>query len=146
MERRREGGKIGVKIHRNLSNGRIKRWKSHRGQSLAWINEVFSVLPDTMKKREIIIIKELGRWGSGYIRGDGSNYRFIKVEFESLRWCYGRHRADRWIEVWICGKMSRIKIENWSHQELKSWEEMRSLWKSSQHENSGSRMDIWRIP
>lgn len=86
-----------------------------------------SIVSNATKNREIIIVKELGRWEEENIWDGGNNYYFIKLEFETLRHCYERHRVDRWIEVRICGKMSRIKIENWSHQELKSWEEMRSL-------------------
>lgn len=37
--------------------------------------------------------------GEEQICGGGSNYHFIKVEFETLRRHYGRHRVDRWIEV-----------------------------------------------
>lgn len=29
----------------------------------------------------------------------GNNYYSIKVEFETFRQCYGRHRVDRWIEL-----------------------------------------------
>ena len=70
----------------------------------------------------MIIIKELGRQGREYIWGwgDGSSDHSLKAELETLRWCYGRHRADRWIEVWICEKMSRIKIENWI-EVIRNW-------------------------
>lgn len=145
-ECREEGRKGGVKIHRNLLDIGIKRRKCHWGPFLAQGKWGVVSTSKHHKNWRNSNNKGVGQMGEERICGGGSNYHFIKVEFETLRRHYGRQRVDRWIEVWICGKMSRIKIEDWSHQELKSWEEMRSLWKSSQHENSGSRMDIWRIP
>jgi len=47
----------------------------------------FFQFPNTMEKREMIIIKELCRQGREYIWGwgDGNSYHSIKAELETLR-------------------------------------------------------------